>query len=134
MCGEVLQFPLDKKGYHIFFNLDECGDDFYFNNVVRYLEDIIADVEKLEMDSQYKREIIINSKMAILSAELCKVRKNETINKQTAEKLIKLIDWMHPEFEELWKLRNYTKGSEVFLKILEDRRTDIVNLLSSGDI
>ncbi len=129
MCGEVLQYPITKKGYHIFFDLDECGDDFYFDNVVSYLERILSDIEKLKMDERYKREIVINSKMAILSAELCKVRKNEVIDKKIAKKLLRLIDWMIPEYKELWCFRNYEKGVEVFLKILEGRRQDIAGLI-----
>ncbi len=129
MCGQILQFPLNVTNYHIFFDLKECGDDFYFNNIVRYINDILVDVAKLDMDSRYKREIILNSKMVVLSAELCKVRMNKKTDKKTAKKLLKLIDFMYTEFSELWNYRNYKEGEQVFLKILEDRKADIKALI-----
>jgi len=128
MVGQIFQYPLEITNYHIFFDLKECGDDFYFNNVVRYVSDILKDVEALEMDEQYKREIIINSKMVILSAHLCKVRKNKTIDKDLAIELVHLIDWMKDEYVTLWNMRNYEIGSEIFIKNLLGRRKDILEL------
>lgn len=125
MCGETLQYPLEKTGYYIFFDLNECGDDFYFDNVIRYITDILSDVKKLDMDTQYKREIFVNSKSVILSAHLCKIRKNKTIDSATAKSLIRLIDEIYGEYKELWLMRNYEKGVECFLKILTDRKEEI---------
>lgn len=129
MCGSVLQFPLEVRGYYHFFDLKECGDDFYFNNVIRYVEDVLKDVDKLDIDSQHKREIVLNSKMVVLSAELCKVRKNGTIDSCIAQKMIELIDWMYDEYDELWCMRNYDKGKECFLDILSGRKEELLKFL-----
>jgi len=125
MCGETLQFSLEKTGYYIFFDLDECGDDFYFDNVIRYISDILRDVDKLDFDSQYKREIFVNSKTVILSAHLCKARKNKTIDSETAKRLTVLIDEIYGEYKELWLVRNYEKGVECFLNILAERKLEL---------
>lgn len=129
MCGSLLQFPLEIKGYYHFFDLMECGDDFYFNNVIRYVEDILADVAKLDIDSQLKREIVLNSKMVVLSAELCKVRKNGTMHPAVAKEMTELIDWMYEEYTTLWNLRNYEKGIECFLGILSSRKAEIMKFV-----
>ena len=129
MCGSVLQFPLEVKGYYYFYNLKECGDDFFFNNVIRYVEDILEEIQKLPIDSQHKREIVLNTKMVVLSAELCKVRKNDTMDSAKAKEMAELIDWMSNEYSELWDKRNYEEGKQCFLNILSARKEEILKFV-----
>jgi hypothetical protein len=128
---EYVKHNPEKTGYYIFFDLNECGDDFYFDNVIRYISDILRDVEALDMDPQYKREIFVNSKSVILSAHLCKVRKNKTLDSTTAKFLVLLIDEIYTEYKELWLMRNYEKGVECFLNILKDRKEEIKNFIKN---
>lgn len=83
MCGMLLPFPMETTSYGAYFDIKDCGDDFYFDNVVRYVEGILVDLENLDMDQQYKREIVINAKIIILSAKLCKVRLHMKIDAET---------------------------------------------------
>ncbi len=129
MCGSVLQFPLSVRGYYYFYDLKECGDDFFFDNVIRYVEDVLSDITKLPIDSQHMREITLNTKMVVLSAELCKVRKNETMDKSKAQQMIELIDWMSEEYTALWLMRNYDEGKQCFLDILSGRKEELLKFI-----
>lgn len=131
MCGLLLAFPIDQMGYFDFFDLEKCGDVFYFNNVIRYLETILSDVEKIVFDQRLKREIIVNTRMAILSARLCIVRIQKTVTESEAEKIIALIDWLDREYRELWLETNYEKGMELFLDNIKNRRAEVSALLAS---
>ncbi len=129
ICGHLLGLPLSQSNYYTYFDLAECGYDFYFNHVISYVNDVIAEIEGIDFDEKMKREILINAKMVILAAELCKPRYGE--KKLTAEKkeeLCALIDRMIPEYKELWLLENYENGMDIFVKVLEARRKEIVEL------
>ena len=76
-----------------------------------------------------KREILINAKMVILAAELCKPRYGEKkLSAEKKEELCALIDWMIPEYKELWLLENYENGMDIFVKVLENRKKEIIEL------
>lgn len=126
MCGQLFPFPIEKTGYFHLFDLKNYGEvDFYFNNVIRYMWEIAADIEKLDMDSQYKREILLNIKSVVLSAEICKIRMNKTVTPDHAKKLICDIDGVYEEFSELWRMRNYEDGINTFLGVLTARREEL---------
>ncbi len=130
MCGQLFPFPIEKTGYFHLFDLKNYGDvDFYFDNVIRYMNDIAADVEALEIDSQYKREILVNMKSVVLSAEICKIRMNKTVTPEHAKELISDIDGVYGEFSELWRMRNYEDGIDCFLGVLDARRAELVRFL-----
>ena len=125
MCGMTLWQDIDKTSYGAYFDLKDCGDDFYFDNVIRYVREISEDVRNVEMDSAYKREIILGAKTVILAAHFCKLRKNGSIASDDAKKLINLTDEIYEEFETLWNMRNYEKGVECFLGVLMRRKADL---------
>lgn len=130
MCGQLFPFPIEKTGYFHLFDLKNYGEvDFYFNNVIRYMNEISVDVAALDFDSQYKREILVNIKSVILSAEICKVRMNKTLSSEHAKELISDIDGVFSEFSELWKMRNYEDGLTTFLGVLKSRRAELERFL-----
>lgn len=130
MCGMTFWQELDKTSYGAYFDLKDCGDDFYFNNVIRYVGEVISDVEKTDMDKMYKREIIVNSRIVILAAEFCKIRMSGTTNSDNAKRLIADIDEIYEEFKSLWYERNYEKGIECFLGVLSSRKADLEKFIS----
>ena len=67
--------------------------------------------------------------MVVLAAELCKPRYGEkTLSDDKKKELCALIDWMIPEYKELWLRDNYENGMEIFVDVLEKRRKEIVEL------
>lgn len=129
MCGMTLWQDLDKTSYYAYFDLKECGDEFYFDNVIRYVSEILEDVKALAIDEICKREIILNSNMVILAAEFCKLRMGNRISSEKAAKMITFIDEMRKEFCALWLERNYEEGISRFLGILNARKADLARFI-----
>lgn len=128
MCGLILAFPLETKGYFDFFDLTVCGDDFYFDNVINYVESILKEVLNIDFDNRQKREIIINGKMVILSAKLCKLRMHMEITDTEAKEIVSLIDWLDLEYRELWLETNFEKGVELFCENIKNRKNEVMQL------
>ncbi len=128
MCGGIFKRPLSETNFNGLFDLKDSGDAFYFDNVTEYVKKVLADIEKVEFDERLKREIIINSKMVILSSELCKVRIGCPISDEKKAELVSLIDWMADEYRELWCFRNFEKGIEDFENQLAGRKAELLAL------
>ncbi|MBQ7055086.1 MAG: family 20 glycosylhydrolase [Oscillospiraceae bacterium] len=128
MCGELFQFPISQTKYAHLYDLKNCGDAFYFNNVTEYVKKVLADIEKLEFNEQLKREIILNSRMVILSSEICKIRIGEPVTNNEIDELVSLIDWISEEYYTLWCRRNFEKGVEEFMGYLKDRKAELTEL------
>jgi len=47
------------------------------------------------------------------------------MDKQIAHEILDLIEWMYNEYNELWCMRNYEKGKETFLNILDMHRAEV---------
>ena len=131
ICGLILRYSMEETKCGGYFDLVNF-DDYCFSNVVRYTEDIIANVEKLDMDSQYKREMIVNAKTVIFSAIHCKLRINKNLSDSDIEYLISLEKEIREEFTELWNMRNYEKGIECFLGVLSERMAEVHSVAARG--
>ena len=114
LCGMIFRCPIEQKAYHTFFDLNQCGDVFYFDNVIEYISKTLKEVESLKIDDRLKREIIINSQMVILATEYCKLRIGAEPSPEAAAAIIKLGQDIKKEYRKLWLMRNYPHGSETF--------------------
>lgn len=128
ICGRTIKLPLNEMICDKFLDLKACGDDFYFDNVIYYVNKILADVEKIDFDETLKREIVLNSKAVILAAELVKVRLHQTADEKTKENISMLIDEIIPEYTELWNIRNLKSGSNRFTDMLLARKSELMSL------
>ena len=126
MCGMTLWQDFEKAGYGAYFDLKACGDDFYFDNVIRYVKEILEAVKTLSVEDRYMREITVGASTVILAAEFCKLRTRGTADAETAKRLIPLIDEIYGAFKSLWNEMNYEKGAECFLGVLERRKADLL--------
>jgi len=133
MCGLLFHLPITETKYAYFFDLKDCGDVFYFDNVIGYVRKIMADIEKLEFDSLLKAEILINAKMVVLASELCKLRIGAPLSQQNRQALLALIDELEIDYPVLWKKRNFEKGSEIFLKHLSEHRNSLLAYSVTND-
>ncbi len=132
MCGLLQGFPLDCLGYFYFFDLKKCGDDFYFDNVINYVSSTLKDIEKIDFNARYKREIILNTRMVILYAELCKVRMHQSVDALKADELFKMFDSLIDEMTQLWLYRNYEKGMEICINNFKNRKKELAALVSNN--
>ena len=129
MCGEMLsRLPIPQTKYAHLYDLKDSGDVFYFENVTEYVKKVMADIEKVDFDPLLKREILLNSRMVVLSSETCKLRVGEKITEEKRAALVAEIDSIIPEFRELWCARNFEAGVELFTDALMSRRTEILKL------
>lgn len=128
MSAQLMLPPLPQTKYAHLYDLKDSGDEFYFNNVIEYVRKVLADIKNVEFDEQLKREIVLNSNMVILGAALCKIRIGNKLPKDEIRELIALIDWILPEYHELWCKRNYEKGVELYEKVLSARRAELVEI------
>lgn len=122
MCGELFTRPMPETKYAYFYDIKDCGDDFYFNNVTAYVKTVLTDIDKLDIEPTLKAEIFINAKMVIVSSELCKLRMGSRITQAAKDELFAQMDEIAKEFPVLWDLRNYPRGKEIFLNQLAGHR------------
>ena len=101
-------------GYVFCFDVKKCGEPFYFENIIHYIKRCLDGIKDISFDENWKRQIIINANMVILSAELNIIRINECVSKEKREELIKLIDSISIEYTELWDRENYPKRQRTF--------------------
>lgn len=128
MCGANFWKPISETKLYSLFDLKDFDVEYYFKNVIRYMTELISEVEKQSFDEQLKREILINAKMVVLAAELCIIRVKKDITCDKINELVGVIDRMIPEFRELWCKRNYEKGVELFISHLEMHRADLMEM------
>ena len=126
MCGGTFKLPLTETNFNNLFDLKDSGDAFYFDNIIGYVTSVLSDIEKIAFDNRLKREIAVNSKTVILSAELCKLRLGYGLSTEKKKELIDLIDWIADEYRELWLYRNFEKGVEDFENQLAGRKADLL--------
>lgn len=125
MCAKELILPVSQTRYAHLFDMKDSGDDFYFDNVTAYVRKIMADIEKLPLDDLYKREIRLTANLIELGSELCKVKLHPSESIQEARALADMIDQLLPEYQALWRVRNYEKGVERFSNDLLARRDEL---------
>ena len=125
MCAKELTLPISQTRYAHLFDIKDSGDDFYFDNVTAYVRKVMADIEKLDFDETYKREIRLTAQLIELGSEICKVKLHPEESKGQAPALADQIDRILPEFTELWLLRNYERGVERFAGYLMERRDEL---------
>ncbi|MBQ4528180.1 MAG: family 20 glycosylhydrolase [Clostridia bacterium] len=127
MCGYTIRYPLTETKAFCF-DLKVSGEPIFFENVIWYVKRCLEDVVKTDFDENWKRQIIINSKMVILSAELCIIRMSQTCDSKKIDELVELIDFIAEEYTILWDRENYSKGKEHFLEQLEGRRKELLEM------
>ncbi|MBQ4451490.1 MAG: family 20 glycosylhydrolase [Clostridia bacterium] len=128
MSFKELTLPLNTTRYAHLFDMKDSGDDFYFDNVTVYVRKVMADIEKLDFDEQYKREIRLTADLVVLGSEFCKVKLHPEASREEAKELISMIDAILPEYLDQWNRRNYERGAEKFASILSDRRRELEKL------
>ncbi len=111
-CARELMMPVSQTKYAYLFDLKDCGDDFYFDNVTEYVGKVMADIEKLDFDETYKREIRLTAELIQLGSEICKVKLHPEASAPAAGKLADRLERLLPEYKALWDLRDYEKGIE----------------------
>lgn len=126
MCCYGIMKPLSQTDVQPFYDLDECGEVFYFENVIQYIKRCIEGVKPLDIDDIWKRQILINANMVLLGAELNIIRIEKKVNKTKVEELCKNIDDIYAEFSYLWDLDNYPHGKEIFLGFITDRKKELL--------
>ena len=128
MSAKQLTLPLNETKYAHLFDMKDSGDDFYFDNVTAYVRKVMADIEKLDFDERLKREIRVTAWMIELGSEICKVKLHPQESVGQVDALVALIDKILPEYEELWKYRNYEMGIARSYGYLTARREELLAL------
>ena len=125
MSAKEINLPVSQTKYAHLFDIRDSGDDFYFDNVTDYVRRVMEDIETLDFDETWKREIRLASRLIRFGSELCKVKLHPETSREEAHALSDEVDSMLPEFEDLWKKRNYEKGMEKFYTTLISRRDEL---------
>ncbi|MCR4621192.1 MAG: beta-N-acetylhexosaminidase [Clostridiales bacterium] len=128
MSFKELTLPMNVTRYAHLFDMKDSGDDFYFDNVISYVRRVMDDIEKLDFDETWKREIRLTARFVELGAEVCKVKLHPEASKGKARELAETIDALLPEYKRLWDLRNYERGVEKFMEHLAARRDELLEL------
>lgn len=127
MAGYSFMDPLpETKSEYGCFDLAECGDDYYFDNVIAYMKKNLEVLSQVKLAERWRREITLNVDMVILATELMKIRYHGTVTAEKKAELVAFMDRLQEEFTELWLYRNYKAGSECFLNRLAARRAELL--------
>ena len=110
-------------------DLKECEDDFYFANLVSYVKKEIVNVEKLDFDENWKRQLLNNAKIVLFSAQLCLIKRTGKLSESLADDLYALIDEITDEFITVWERENYKEGILFFIKHFESRKAEIMKYM-----
>ncbi len=124
----LFQKPLNETEIPHFFDLKVCGDDFYFENVIDYMNKAIEGLKKVEFDSLWKRQALNNAYMVILGAEQCMIRMHQIATNEKIDELAKLTDDICAEYTAIWDELNFPKGKEHFLDQLQARKQEMLAL------
>ena len=89
-------------------------------------------MEKLPIDPFYKEQILLNARMGMFSAAVCKIRLGEMPDANGIQALIDEADAIDAAFIRLWDVENYAEGKMEFLSQLRGRREDLAALLSKA--
>lgn len=125
LCGKYIRFPLSQDNL---LGIREGNGDFYFKNVINYVNEEIKNIEAIEFDENYKRQLISNAKMVVFSAYLCLVRMNYALGKEKIEYLINLADEIIKEHTTLWMRENFEEGINFFLDQVRDRKAELLGM------
>lgn len=129
----LISRPLTETALAGDFDLLECGDDFYFDNVIEYLKKVNKDVEAIDFDENWKRQILVNSNQAIIGAELCKIRYNKTATTEKIDELIEAIEENIKEYEILWERESFSEGKQDFIGQIGGRIADLKKMKENGN-
>lgn len=133
-CARELMMPLSQTKYAYLFDLKDCGDDFYFDNVTEYVRRVMADIEKLDFDETFKREIRLTAELIELGSEICKVKLHPEASAPVARSLADRMERIIPEYKALWDLRNYEKGIERSYNHFASRAKELRTLAETGTV
>lgn len=124
MCSFTLTIPMDEVECETF-NIKECGDDFYFDNVISYVGAVCRDIEKTKANENLKDEVLCNAEMIMLGAELCKIKTHGCVSKEKKAELLERFDGVIEEYKRLFKLKNFENGIENSVGKLKSRRDEL---------
>lgn len=102
LSSYALRFEFEENQLY-FSNLDEFDNEYYFGNVIEYIEKIKKDVLRTKMEETLLRQILINCEVTILGAQLV-LAKTTRKNKEYIQILIEKIDLIEKEYTELWNM------------------------------
>ncbi len=128
MCAEIFYQPLHETEHAPYFDLAVCGDDFYFDNVITYTQQLIGQFKELPICDKIKRHIVVNAQMVVLASEYCKIRMSGSVTAEKKAELAALSDWIGAEFRELWLMDNFEMGIRIYLDALESRKEELLAL------
>lgn len=120
----ALRMELTQRS-NFFFDFEEVGDAFEFENVINYLKYLIERIARIEFDDIYKRQIILNARMAILGAEYAIIKVNNCVSRGKVLEITELTDYIKKELYELWMMKNYEQGIEEFMGYLNSRLNEL---------
>ncbi len=124
----ALMRPIDQNIVMGSFDLQNLKDTFYFDNIIDYVEKILPDVEKLDVDDYIKDQIKCNAKTIIFAEELYKLRIDKNPLPEKIDSLVELADYITETFDRLWEVENFTNGKEIFINEINKRRAEILEL------
>jgi len=128
MSAKQITMPLSVTRYAHLFDMKDSGDDFYFDNVIDYVKRIMADIEKLDFDPDWKEEIRLTAWMIELGSEICKVKLHPEESAGKADELVALIDRILPVYIRTWNHRNFEMGIQRSINHFYDRRAELLAL------
>ncbi|MBR5507598.1 MAG: family 20 glycosylhydrolase [Clostridia bacterium] len=129
LCGMSFWQDMSEMTYGGFFDLNDNVPSWHFDQVVWYVKDVCARIDKLNIDSRIRREIMVNANMVIMAAIVCKVKIDKTLDKETAAYFSRLADETCKEYRELWHMRNYPDGVDIAIGYINKRKEDILSFV-----
>ncbi|MBQ4145899.1 MAG: family 20 glycosylhydrolase [Clostridia bacterium] len=122
---QIYSVPLKQKIFPDFFDVDEMFDEFSFNHLILYMNEILDKIKTTDFNEIYKREAILGSEMVILSAKYALVKLAGSVTKEKAAEIKILSRKIIKEHRQLWLVEHYEKGVEIFENKLINREKEL---------
>lgn len=129
LTGISLRYLLDSNIVHGTFDLEECGDELCFDNIIEYVRSVCCRVRETTPSAEWKEQILCNCKCIVFASELNKIRLTKKAEDIKIKELIALADEIISDYDRLWMSENYPKGREIFTDFLYCRKSELNAML-----
>lgn len=128
ICNDVFHISFDENKHPYYFHLDDFDNEYYFGNVIEYIEKNKKDILRIEMEEEFRRQILINCDLTILGAEMV-LAKTTRKNREFVGALIKKIEILMAEYLELHQ-KAFMPRIDLLCKQLTARKNEMAAFLA----
>lgn len=124
MSGYTFDCSMDFKKSQLL-NFEKCADVFYFNNLERYIKDLMVQTDEAQCGEDIKLELNLAAHKILLANMLNKVRVNKRISAAEYAECAQLRNRIETDNDMLWNKMFYPVYKENFIERMNKRMEEL---------